>query len=145
MQFLQVASQRFAWSFFRQSDNALTHVPSCFLYYRHAVVTRGYYASSFDTDGAVNGTTICPQGSYCPGGNQTAVTSGRRLAQTISTGIITCPNGQWTQLPGAYTAEQCCELCMAYTPDCRSALWHASAEEYLQHRRACSWQPDPRA
>lgn len=30
-----------------------------------AAVTAGFYASSFDVDQSVNGTTICPQGFYC--------------------------------------------------------------------------------
>lgn len=80
-----------------------------------AVVAKGYYATSFDTDGAVNGTAICPQGWYCPGGaNARVEPTGRRLSQTTdvaitSTGILPCPSGSWTQLPGAFSEQQCCE------------------------------------
>ena len=74
-----------------------------------AVVTKGYYASSFDELGAVNGTTICPQSYYCPGGSQSPLPVGRRLSQVASTGVIQCPYGTWTQTMGASTLVECCE------------------------------------
>jgi hypothetical protein len=78
------------------------------------VVTPGYYASRFNSDGSVNTTSICPQSFYCPGGNQTAAAAtGRRLAQLSTavvpagTGLVACPYGSWTKAVGASTVEEC--------------------------------------
>jgi hypothetical protein len=101
--------------------------------HRAAVVIKGYYASSFDTDGSVNGTTICPQGSYCPGGNQTQVTSGRRLAQAISSGIIPCPNGQWTKMLGASAVEECREFQLLH-------MWADGSFVLAQPTRQCHFR-----
>lgn len=73
------------------------------------LVTPGYYPSVFNADGSVNTTTICPQGSYCPGNSTADATEGRHLMQAGSTDgyLISCPYGTWTQGVGATTVEQC--------------------------------------
>jgi hypothetical protein len=74
----------------------------------HAVLVPGYYASHLSADGLVDGVTVCPQSSYCPGGAVSTNASGsRRLAQLNSTGLIPCPDGLWTQWVGAVAIEEC--------------------------------------
>lgn len=77
-----------------------------------AELVAGYHAISFSTTGAINATAICPQSYVCPGGVVSQAELGmRRLAQAATSAtIVPCPDGLWTQLPGATSMEQCCEF-----------------------------------
>lgn len=82
-----------------------------------AVIKAGYYAAGFKPSGAVSSVLVCPQGSYCLGGEAAPPAAGRRhLAQTAGDGTPTpCPDGMWTEQVGATSPEQCCECLHAAT------------------------------
>ena len=78
----------------------------------HAVVKSGYYAVNLAATGVVNATAVCPQNFVCEGGIPTAA----GLPQDASSeAVYPCPDGMWTQEPGAMDKRQCSEFEPAYS------------------------------
>lgn len=73
-----------------------------------AVLLPGYYAGSFNADGSIASTLVCPQGFFCSGGNVTAAPTSNST-QAAGAGATACPFGAWTQTYGASALEECCE------------------------------------
>jgi hypothetical protein len=78
-----------------------------------SLVAAGLYAAAM-TGPVVTATRRCPQRMWCPGGRpeaafNAALAPAVALAANEST-IQQCPDGTWTQAPGAASVEQCREL-----------------------------------
>lgn len=77
-----------------------------------AVLLPGYYAAA-RTGVEITLARPCPQNYYCPGGTPLGVFNpnnpgSRNVADTT---LQSCPDGRWTQQPGATAATDCCK-CM---------------------------------
>lgn len=75
-----------------------------------AVLRPGYYAAAM-TGPVITAAVLCPQKYYCAGGAplgpfDPANPAGRNVQDLT---VRPCPNGQWTQAPGASSLSQCCK------------------------------------
>lgn len=86
----------------------------------HAVLVAGYYAAAMSS-GAVTEARPCPQKYFCPGG-QPLQQASLPAVNALDTTLQLCPNGLWTQAPGATKALDCCKL-----PGCSEPLLHVAA------------------
>jgi hypothetical protein len=77
-----------------------------------AVLRIPFYAAAIAADGTITEARVCPQNYLCPGGiPESAFDPQQPAALSASEKTIKrCPNGLWTQDPGAYYVKQCREL-----------------------------------
>jgi len=73
-----------------------------------AVLLPGYSPLNI-TEGEITATQPCPQKYYCPGGSPNAAFNPAVSVETYGTTVVPCPNGTFTQAPGASADDQCSE------------------------------------